>query len=342
MASVTREAEGVYRIRLKGPIGDIGHVNLYLIEKDDRSVTLVDTGFFSSADEIIDAIQSIYGKGVKVNQIIITHLHYDHYGSANMLAGKLSADIMLHERERIIAKVIEELYLDKGNNMVNFLQLPEKVADKVYKVIRREIEIYPKNVKTISDGDVISSSSGVWRIVHTPGHTPGHVCLFNEEKDVLISGDHILPGETSNVAYYPAENYNPLLEFLKSLKKTERLSPKLLLPSHGDAFTGIRERVSFLFKHHEKRLQEVMDGMREEKTIPGIARHVTWSRGGFDGLTDFDKWLAILETLSHAEFLAYCGVARRKLNKTLTYEIVNDSFEKVKEKIREIEEGRTG
>ena len=339
MVSITKEAEGVYRIRLKGPIGDIGHVNLYLLEQEENSAALVDAGFYSSANEIIEAIHTVLGKDARINNILLTHLHYDHYGSANQLAARFSAEILMHERERLIVDIIESMYLDRDRRLVNFLQLPEKVAEKVYRVIGREIEIYPKNTKTVGGGTVIKSKSGEWALIHTPGHTPGHVCLFNRETGVLISGDHLLPNETSNVAYYPAEGYNPLLEFLLSLKKVESLKPALLLPSHGDAFTNVGERVSFLFQHHEARLQEVMEGIREENDITGVARHVKWSRGEFDSLADFDKWLAILETLSHAEFLVSCGVARRSLNNKLRYEIVDDSFDKVATRIRGIYRG---
>jgi len=335
MAGVNKVAEGVYRIRIKGPIGDVGHVNLYLIEGGDEA-TLVDAGFFSSADEILDAVETVLGPGFRINRIIITHLHYDHYGSASQLAARLSTEVLLHEREKIIAKIIEDIRLDKERTLVKLLQLPERVAEKVYKVIRREVEIYPKHVKEIEGDTVIRSKSGRWRPIHTPGHTPGHLCLFNEEAGVLISGDHLLPSETSNIAYYPIKDYNPLLEFLQSLKLVEKLNPKLLLPSHGDAFTDASRRVSFLFQHHEKRLQEVMQGIMEEKSITGAARHVKWSRGDFENLSDFDKWLAVLETLSHAEFLAYCGVAERRIDKTLTYSIVDSSFEKVLEKLHAI------
>ena len=333
MAAISRVAEGVYRIRLRGPVGDIGHVNLYLLQLGGDSYALVDTGFFSSYREVADAIASELGEGARVNTIILTHLHYDHYGGARELARLFGAEVLMHEREKLIQNILEELYRGGAKALLSYLNLPDGVVEKLSKVVRREVESYPREVKLVSDGFKI----GGWETIHTPGHTPGHLCLFNKTTETLISGDHLLPNETSNIAYYPAEDYNPLLEFLKSLKRVEKLSPKLLLPSHGEVFTNYRERIGLLFRHHVDRLGQVMAGLKEEKTIVGAARHVRWSRGDFDSLPEFDKWLAILETLSHAEFLAYCGVARRRLNHELRYEIVEENFGKVVKRVQEIE-----
>jgi len=333
MAEIRETADGVYRIKITSSSMDIGHVNLYMIESTDSSYILVDAGFHSSSKEVIQAIQDNIGKDIRVETLVITHLHYDHYGGVREIAGRFASKTILHEREVVIKEMIENV--SRANKLVwaDYLEIPSAVADKVQKLVKHEAKIFPQNFETIPNGYTLKTKIGSWEIIHTPGHTPGHVCLFNWENGILISGDHLLPEETSNVAYYPVADYNPLFDYLKSLRRVEGLNPRVILPSHGEPFKEAGKRVEFLFQHHLQRLEQVFTGIRNEKTIIGVARHVKWSRGDFDNLTEFDKWLAVLETISHAEFLRFCGVVERGEETKLRYRVVDDSFEKVEKTV---------
>jgi glyoxylase-like metal-dependent hydrolase (beta-lactamase superfamily II) len=94
-------------------------------------------------------------------------------------------------------------------------------------------------------------------VVTGQGHSPDHACLWCPELDVLISGDQVLPRISSNVSVFPTEpDADPLSDWLASLAKLKREIPAdaLVLPSHGEPFTGLHDRLDALTRGHEKAL----------------------------------------------------------------------------------------
>ena len=332
MTKLSKIQEGIYRVRLESDRGGVGHVNTYLIEMDEGRYVCVDSGFRETAGEMIKSITEELGEGVVIEKLVITHLHYDHYGGTNEIAKRFNPEVLCHEKEKEVAGILERIMRSESRDILsNYMNIPGYILEKIIEIVNKEISNLPKIDNNLYDGMVISSTIGKWRIVHTPGHTPGHVCLFNEENRILISGDHLLPEETSNVAYYPLDDYNPLLLYLKSLRLVEKMNPLLILPSHGEVFTDASKRVDELFRHHRTRLREVFEGIRKgEGDVITIAKNVSWSRGMFDKLELFDKWLAILETISHAEFLRWCGLVERGENR-LSYRIAEDDAGRIDE-----------
>jgi glyoxylase-like metal-dependent hydrolase (beta-lactamase superfamily II) len=162
----------------------------------------------------------------------------------------------------------------------------------------------PKPTTFITDGMMI----GDWRLLHTPGHTPGHTVLVRG--DVAITGDLVLQEETSNVAYMPLNGYHPLSEYLRSLVKIARLQVGVIIPSHGPLIYDCSKRVVEIFNHHYNRLEQTSQALQQGLTKPNeIAGEIKWSKGEYNDLSPFDKWLALLETLSHLDFLAEVGYA---------------------------------
>ncbi|MCX8200871.1 MAG: MBL fold metallo-hydrolase, partial [Candidatus Caldarchaeum sp.] len=156
----------------------------------------------------------------------------------------------------------------------------------------------------VSDKSVIDG----WKIMHTPGHTPGHVALTNGI--VAITGDLILADDTSNVAYVPLKGYRPLSSYLRSIVATANLKVDLFLPSHGDVFRDVRQRVSEIFDHHYERLSQAAKALGKGlSSAREVAQQIKWSSGIFQKLSPLEKWLAILETISHLDFLVETGYA---------------------------------
>jgi len=167
-------------------------------------------------------------------------------------------------------------------------------------------------------------------VVHTPGHTPGHVCLFGPEDGTLISGDHILPGETPNVAYYPIGGYGALRSYFASLRTVSKLAPRRALPAHGDVIKDVRARLEGLFVHHRERLLEVLGALPgSSRAVIEVTSSVRWSRGPYESLGHFDKWLAILETIAHLEFLVECGIVQRGSGRVRSYRLTNRDWSAV-------------
>jgi glyoxylase-like metal-dependent hydrolase (beta-lactamase superfamily II) len=91
--------------------------------------------------------------------------------------------------------------------------------------------------RELTEGDTVSTDLGDWEVIETPGHAPSHICLYQAERRLLISGDHLL-GRVSlyfDVGYTP----DPVGEFLDSLGKVERVDARLALSGHGRPFTDV-------------------------------------------------------------------------------------------------------
>jgi len=278
-------------------------VNIMLLDDGYGGHILVDTGFPDTWGELHQLIKREMGAGGRIGQIILTHLHPDHCGSSGKAVENLGAELSYHRDEDLIRYYVAEL-LDNR---------PSWVPENILEALRKDMApVLSTPRPSIYVGDGLHFGDGSWELVHTPGHTPGHVCLFNRETATLISGDHLLPEETSNIPYLPVPGYNPLKLYLKSLDRILKLRPRIAVPSHGRPFTNIQDRVAQLFTHHRRRLRETAEAISSNEQTPvSIASHITWSRGRFEELSPIDKWLAILETMAHLEFLVSIGFAWR-------------------------------
>jgi glyoxylase-like metal-dependent hydrolase (beta-lactamase superfamily II) len=148
-----------------------------------------------------------------------------------------------------------------------------------------------------------------FKVIWTPGHASGHICLYEPDKKIFISGDHILPTITPNISVHPQAIENPLGRYLNSLRELKQLEVELTLPGHGKPFTGFIKRIDEILQHHEQRNQEMLaELVNGTRTSYQVAQKVTWGiQGSWDSLPDFHKRAAILETLAHLEEMAASG-----------------------------------
>jgi len=131
------------------------------------------------------------------------------------------------------------------------------------------------------------STNNQLSLLLTPGHTPGHLCVYDENEKVLFSGDHLLWNITPNVSYYDG-NSDPLREYIESLRKVRELNVELVLPAHRDTYFEHRKRIEELTEHHKERLNKIVDILRKKSlTAYEIARGVKWKSSSFDELDDF-------------------------------------------------------
>jgi glyoxylase-like metal-dependent hydrolase (beta-lactamase superfamily II) len=144
---------------------------------------------------------------------------------------------------------------------------PEHIAalDRRGNHFKSGVPELPATFWRLLDGDRFDAAGTTWEVVEGHGHSPEHASLHCAEDGVLISGDMLLPRISTNVSVWPAEpEGDPLGRFLASLAAFEALPPEtLVLPSHGLPFRGIALRVAQLRAHHEARLGELVDALRE-------------------------------------------------------------------------------
>lgn len=319
-ARVDEVQEDVYRVRIPIPLIEIDHVYIYLLGTGN-SRFLIDTGWGSeeSYSVLLSALDQLKVEPSSIKNVLITHLHYDHYGLVKEVKRLTSARISIHQRE---AKILASMssYISTAGEWLRTAGLGVSEVSELENTIQtiKFLQLgYYDNV--LDGGERFSVDNGQVEVVWTPGHTPGHICLYDSAKKVLYSGDHLLPTITSNISYYPfLAEYDPLGEYLRSLSALTDRKIEVIFPSHEYTFSDIPKRVSEIRIHHEKRLAESIDALNEgPKTIREVASKISWTAGRWEDLPPFSKWLALSETVAHLEHLRQIGRVQRQQNKDI-------------------------
>jgi len=302
-------AEDIYRINLSVNLSSIKNINIHLI-KNINGYTLIDTGWNieGKTDELLNKLNELQINLDEINQIILTHLHIDHFGLVNKLRKLTKFELLANPRELIFYKNFEANIFNKLLSYTGFQEVEIKEIIQMLNLIKN---IIPTKIdRWLYGNEIIKSRKNESIIISTPGHTPGNLSIYNSKEKLLISGDHILPNITSNITFYPfIKNYNPLEDYFKSLNRISKLDIIKTSPSHGDIFFNINRRIEEIIKHHKNRLTEIdkvciTDESNNLVNTPyEIANEISWSKDKFNKLSTFDKFLAVLETITHIKFL---------------------------------------
>ncbi|OBR91399.1 MULTISPECIES: MBL fold metallo-hydrolase [Clostridium] len=184
----------------------------YLLIGKEKAL-LIDTGLGIS--DIKSAVLNITDKPI---QVITTHVHWDHIGGH-----KYFDNIAVYEKEKnwLCSKFPIPLQVVKANLMKESCFFPKDFNIDEYKIFRGNVNL------VVNDMDIIDLGNRQIQIVHTPGHSPGHICLFEKEKGYLFSGDLIYKGTLD--AFYPTTNP---FDFMQSIRKVKKMAIQKIFPGH--------------------------------------------------------------------------------------------------------------
>jgi len=295
---------GLNRIEIPLPKNPLKSLNSYVIESRDRNL-IVDTGM--NRPECLNAMRAGLTEldlELARTDLFITHLHADHLGLVSELATTGSKVYFSQpDADVILSSGIWEYMLDfaRANGF------PENEIEQAL-LSHPGYKYSPKTVPEftiVRDGDRIQVGDYTFECVETPGHTRGHMCLYEREKKILMSGDHILGDITPNVSQWDSED-NTLEQYLASLDKTYQLDVKLVLPGHRRAFTDCKGRIRELKRHHEVRANEVFSILEDgPKTAYEVASRMTWDIecDSWELFPIMQKWFATGEALAHLKYL---------------------------------------
>ncbi|UTI67093.1 MBL fold metallo-hydrolase [Paraconexibacter antarcticus] len=226
------------------------HVHVHVLDTSDGPL-LIDTGAVGCEAALAAGLEAI---GVRPTRVLITHAHIDHWG----LATTFGDTVLAHPG------VLPSLrFASDGATPVLAEAWPgaEKMA-AVFSAFTTMASGVPK-VDELHDGQLL----GDWQVHWTPGHDPGHVCLFRPTDGVLICGDLLLPGYTPNIQ--PGfDGADALADFLHSLQRMAALPVSLVLPAHGERYVDAQTRAGELAAHHARRLQELQAALRRRPRPP--------------------------------------------------------------------------
>lgn len=203
-----------------------------------RKGALIDSAY--GQDDLADTYIE-YAKSVSkanIDYLIITHAHPDHISGVSILKRKTGAQSILHSAE------VTDIPIDKR----------------------------------VNDGDVISLGGIDLEVVHTPGHNPGHICLYIRKSKILLSGDHVLAKTTT--ALQPP--WGDMTQYIESLRKLLKYDIDLMLPAHGPPITEPRKRIEELIQHRLEREQQVFKTLQKGKvTVKDITSEIYPELSGF-------------------------------------------------------------
>ena len=312
---ITEIAPGVLRSQLPVELPGLGHVNCYILE-DDKGVAIVDPGLpgKSSFNELTERLK-LAGYGIEnVHTVIVTHSHFDHFGGAERTRAESGADIITHENFRVFWAGIEADENLSGAEDIGRGKTPwgterempgsAKNLESWQKMTQEEKQNFfrtPKPTMHLVDSQVIKLARREWVVVHTPGHTADHLCLYDPEYGLMLSGDHVLPTITPHIAGM-TESQDPMADFFSSLKRMSDFKDvKIALPAHGHPFKNLIERSNDIIVHHNQRLDTIRQSAEElgDGTVTDYMK----------GLFKERSWgtMAESETFAHLKHLEQIG-----------------------------------
>jgi glyoxylase-like metal-dependent hydrolase (beta-lactamase superfamily II) len=267
-------ADGIGWARSPVP-GSLNHINMWVLD-EDGDMALVDCGLnMAAARESWEALFAGPLAGRSASRVIGTHFHPDHIGLAGWLTERFGVRLWMTRGEWLFARMLTTDIRDAPPaEAVAYWRSAgwseERIATETAKGWGRfaaMVSPVPVAFVRLQDGDSLRIGARSWRIVVGSGHSPEHACLVDDSGKIMIAGDQVLPRITSNVSLSLSEpEADPLGEWLASIAKLKRLPDDLLvLPSHGEPFTGLHARLDALAAGHAGRLDALHEHLAEPR-----------------------------------------------------------------------------
>ena len=227
---------------------------------------LVDTGMHhpGSMADLERALDDVGLALAQINLILITHAHPDHWGQAGPVRDLAGCEVWMHPNYSHATASLEDPEAALGRRLeigrqggVSEAAL-ERYLERV-KMMGSGVAALIEPDHELTDGVVIDTDLGDWHVHETPGHAPSHVCFFQPERRLLISGDHLL----GRVSLYFDYGYSPdpVGEFLRSLDVIEPLNARLCVSGHGRTFTDVRAHIDANRVLVARNLQSVLEAL---------------------------------------------------------------------------------
>jgi len=319
--------QDLFRIEVPLPDSPLKFLNSYVIRSTERNL-VVDTGLNRTV--CFDAMTS----GLKQLDIdlartdfFITHLHADHFGLVSRLKTETSRVYFNRPEAEIIEAWggWEPMTAHAARNGFPEDELRRAIARHPG---RRFSSDWVPELSTLNHGDRIHAGAYNFMCLSTPGHSLGHMCLYEPARKILLAGDHILVDITPNIQCW-SDTQNPLGAYLESLDMVGGLDIELVLPGHRRLVHDHRARILELKAHHEERLDEILRILETgPRSAYAVAAEMSWDIkcDSWEAFPPAQKWFATGEAMAHLRYLEENGsVMRRACNGVVRFAVADSS-----------------
>jgi glyoxylase-like metal-dependent hydrolase (beta-lactamase superfamily II) len=320
---VAEVVDGVVRMALPLGIHGVPTVSAYLL-RGDGADTLVDCGIAAGVDggdpgpdgtAAIAAALGVAGSSLdRLERLVVTHAHIDHFGLAGEVVRRSGGELWMHRRTDLdLAKYAEpDEAIDRRMLMLADHGLYGPELTESSEGLRDWLPVMPSvgtPSRLLDGGEQLAAGGRTWEIVHTPGHSPGHVCLWNAAERLLCSGDHLLQIVSPPVTFERGFEPDPMGSYLESLDRVRDLAPELVLPGHGTPFRDGARRAEAIAAGKRRRLSQVRELVADR---PRTVAELTADLFGSAQLTGSQRHFVTAEILAYLAF----HEARRSLRRT--------------------------
>ncbi|HEY2200327.1 MAG TPA: MBL fold metallo-hydrolase [Solirubrobacteraceae bacterium] len=309
---LTQAAEAdVHRLAIPTPFM-VGRVNAYLIE--DEPLTLIDSGP-NSAKALDELEQALAARGHEIEDIgllVISHQHMDHFGLASILARRSGAEVAAIEP---LAPYLADYgrQTDLDDAFAEAIMLRHGIPGEVVTALRavsagfRAWGSAVEVTRPLADGSELKLRDRTLQVHHRPGHSPSDTVLFDEQRSMLLSADHLIAHISSNPLLARPLGSEPgadeprpqaLVTYMRSLEETRAMEMSLVLPGHGDPIADHVALIDERFRMHERRAEKIHGLIAAQ---PRTAHEIAVELWGNVAVTQ--AYLTLSEVLGHVDLL---------------------------------------
>jgi glyoxylase-like metal-dependent hydrolase (beta-lactamase superfamily II) len=297
---------------------DLITANVYVLGKGP--LTLIDAGpKISGAMDFLRRELNAIGFGFEdIERIIVTHGHVDHFGLAARIreAAGRAVKILAHPEEKwrmSIENFESGLWSQEADDLMAMAGAPGELVEQARKRFRNMSNLAEPldDVDFLDDGDELAESDFLLKVMHTPGHTAGSLCLFEPNSKVLFTGDTIIKHISPNPIVEPRRKdlrdpcYQSLAAYLSTLVRLESLEVDFVFPGRGEYVRDLGEIIHTYTTHHKERMDLIWKALRERPSpVYNLINEV------FPYIPEDHIFLGISEIISHLEVLIRDGRAR--------------------------------
>lgn len=322
--------KGLWVFPIVLPNNPLKWLNCYVVKGENGGRNLlVDSGFNMKEcqQDLLDGIAALE-LDMHNTDVFFTHHHSDHTGNAQLLES-LGATLYISRDDFLVWKYATETDFSGYYESLMSEGVPRELAFFFGSVDNNGVSDtgFTENCRALDEGDVMQYGDYLFECIYTRGHTPGHMCLYDREKEILLVGDHVLFDITPNIIA-TSMLVNSLEVYINNLKRVKALPVQLALPAHRQqGSVSLAERADRLIAHHERRLAEmeqIIADSGDGVTAYELTKRSRWKirASSWEEFPNSQKWFALHETLAHLIYLVDHGrVEKSYENDLIIYKV---------------------